>query len=242
MDVDTIKSPIIFNELSTAQLKALHTELDELYDDIEHPPAWVTKKVASVPTNRNDTGSQICDLLIYAGGSVNGSSGIWIGFYERDDKILAQEVEQLVKSGAALNHTLDALPYVLGCFPSRYPDTWNHNEEFTPLIYALILRIPLAAEKIIELSKPTDLLIGDPLNLALWAANKYTGHKPEYRRIVRLLIKKRDNLTDAKASKIASTLLNPAICQVKGCKYRTVSGYKLQLHEMAAHPKDKIDI
>jgi hypothetical protein len=64
MEFDAIKSPIIFTELSTAQLKALHIELDELYDDIENPPLWVTKKFASVPSNRNNTGSKICDLLI----------------------------------------------------------------------------------------------------------------------------------------------------------------------------------
>jgi hypothetical protein len=239
MDVDGNPKPLIFSELSTSQLQNLYDELNALYDNIQEPPAWVVPKILSAPTNRNNTGSKICDLLIYAGGSVNGSSGIWIGFYERNDKILAQEVEQLVNCGAPLTYTLDTLPYFLGCFPSREPDTWDHNEEYTPLIHALILRMPIVAEKIIELSKPTDLLIGDPLNLALWAAQKYTGHKAEYKRIVRLLIKKRDNLTDVKASKIAGTLLNPAVCQVKGCKYRTSSGYKLQLHEIAVHPMDK---
>lgn len=239
----TSDGTIIFANQTPEQLKHLYDELTDMHDELveELAPKWVLN-METVPMNKNNTGSKLFDLLIYAGGYTPCRPGTWIGFKQRDDAALAKVVEALVNAGESVSQIQTSLPYVLGYFPNREPSNWDSKTTYTPLIYALILRIPVVAEKLIELSTSNDLLIGDPLTLALHGARNYSGHIPEYKRIVKKLIKKQENYSESKALTKARELLNPNKCFVINCKFMTDRNYKLSKHLNTNHPEIKSDV
>ena len=149
-------------------------------------PAWDKRPYADRVEyqNLNQTGSRLFDLLIHASGSYNGTHALWIGFKERNDTILAEEVQQLIENGESVLQILESEPYFLGCFPSRiYP-----SAKFTPITYCMSQRMPFIAEKIVDLCTKEELELLAPLPMAVKCYSRYVGQKNEYKNLIKKMV------------------------------------------------------